>query len=100
MSSRESPQENRISNTFGQESKLREFNMVRSHDHESSYREVREIQRVGKSQRSNGSVRSKGTTVALDRELFRAEDTYTKIREDQKYNAKTIKLAFQFMTLN
>ena len=43
MSSRESPQENRMSNTLGQESKLREFNMIRSHDHESSYREVREI---------------------------------------------------------
>lgn len=82
MSSRESPQENRMSNTLGQESRLRDFAMIRSHDHESSLREVREISRVGKSQRSNGSVRSKGTTVALDRELFRAEDTYTKIRED------------------
>ena len=71
-----------MSNTLGQESRLRDFAMVKSHDHESSLREVREISRVAKSQRSNGSVRSKGTTVALDRELFRAEDTYTKIRED------------------
>lgn len=35
----------------------------------------------------------------LDREQFRSEETYSKIREDRKYNAKTAKLAFQFMRL-
>ena len=36
----------------------------------------------------------------LDRELFRSEDTYTKIKDSHKFNAKIIKLAFQFMKLS
>ena len=35
----------------------------------------------------------------LDRELFRSEETYAKIRADPRWNAMTIKLAFQFMSL-
>ena len=37
--------------------------------------------------------------MRFDRELYRTEEIYTKIREDPKYNAKTVKLAFQLMTL-
>ena len=44
--------------------------------------------------------RQKTPNIALDRELIRSEDTYTQIRDDPKWNAKTIKLAFQFMKLH
>ena len=45
-------------------------------------------------------MRRQAPNIALDRELIRSEDTYTQIRDDPKWNAKTIKLAFQFMKLH
>ena len=56
---------------------------------------VKSVAKMSSSTHSlKNSRRSNHRSVLLDRELYRAEDIYSKIKADSKYNAKTVKLAF------
>ena len=44
------------------------------------------------------SSRRGGKLTELDRELIRSEQTYSAMRAEAKWNRKTIKLAFKFMS--
>ena len=61
-------------------------------EHSSYMAVLKSIEIIAASQ--NPSNRARSTQLILDREQFRSEETYSKIREDRKYNAKTAKLAF------